>query len=335
MWNASFSALGLPAVYLPFDVSPAALDGFLAACRHVPGLLGLNVTVPHKERVAVLLDELTPEAVLIGAVNTVIRTADGRLLGANTDGPAVLRALKGRDSGGTAITGEGPIILLGAGGAARAAGVTLGVEWAHREILVHGRNPARALEVTQVIQRAGGHAAVASADTLEAALADAAIIVNATPVGMAGPIATETGVIWLEPFSALAPAAPRSVPAGNGSRLQADGRSPAAGPGPVPPPELWRAAWPDVVRNLEVSLRRALRLRTGTAVVDLVYAPPETVFLKHARWTGHPAKNGEVVLLHQAVDACMHLCRSLLGREAPVDAERVVERAMAEALRDR
>jgi len=333
MWNAAFTALGLPAAYLPFDVPPAALEGFLAACRGVPHLMGFNVTVPHKERVAPLLDELRPEAALIGAVNTVIRTADGRLVGVNTDGPAVLRVLEER-SGAASGAGMGPILLLGAGGAARAAGVALGAAWPHQEILVHGRTPARAAEIIQLIHRAGGSAAVASAGALDAALAGAAIIVNATPVGMAGPILTETGVIWLEPFSALAPAFPASVPTGNGPTLEEDGRSPGGGPGPHPPPQWWRAAWPDIVRNLQVSLRRALGLRPGAALLDLVYAPSETVYLKHARWTGHPAENGAIVLLRQAVDGCMELCRPLLSGGAPADAARVVEGAMAKALRE-
>lgn len=333
MWNAAFTALGVPALYVPFDVPPTALEGFLATCRGVPQLLGFNVTVPHKERVAPLLDELTPEAALIGAVNLVTRTAEGRLVGANTDGPAILRALQER-SGGPSGRAEGSILVLGAGGAARAAGVAFGAAWPHREILVHGRTPERAVEVTQMIQRAGGNAAMASAGALEAALGGAAIIVNASPVGMAGPILTEAGVVWLEPFSALAPASPASVPAGNGPWFEEDGRSPAGGPGLHPPLQWWRAAWPDIVRNLEVSLRRALRLRPGAAILDLVYAPFETVFLKHARWTAHPAENGEIVLLRQAIDGCMRLCESVLGGGARVDAERVMEQAMARALRE-
>ncbi len=313
MWNAAFAALGLPAVYLPFDVPPPALEGFIAACRHIPSLMGFNVTVPYKERVAPLLDDVTPEAALTGAVNTVVRTVEGRLLGANTDGPAVLRALE--DVSGPE---EGPIVLLGAGGAARAAGVAIGAAWPRREVLIHARTPARAVEVTEMIRRAGGPADVVSDDGLEAALASAAFIINASPVGMTGPIRTERGVIWLEPFSALAPASPPSVPAGNGHR--------------APPAEWWRAAWSGIVSNLEVSLQRAMRLNPRAAVLDLVYAPAETVLLKHARWTGHPAENGAIVLLRQAVDGFMRLCGPALGSGAPADATRVVEQAMAQAL---
>lgn len=120
MHNAAFRACGLNAVYVPFPTPPDRLEqavrGLAAA-----GVGGFNLTVPHKTAILPLLDEVRPEAQAIGAVNTV-RVEDGRMVGTNTDGTGFLSALEA-DLG---LTPHGrSVLMLGAGGAARAIAVAL------------------------------------------------------------------------------------------------------------------------------------------------------------------------------------------------------------------
>lgn len=121
MHNAAFEELGLNCVYTAFRVEPSALKDFIKGARAM-GLGGVNVTIPHKVAVMQYLDELTDEARIIGAVNTI--KVGEKLEGHNTDGRGALMALirgganpKGRD-----------VLILGSGGAARAVGVTLALK---------------------------------------------------------------------------------------------------------------------------------------------------------------------------------------------------------------
>lgn len=114
MLNRAFEAVGINAVYTAFHVKPEHLREAIAGMRAL-GLGGLNVTIPHKENVMELLDELDPGAEQIGAVNTIVNR-DGRLFGYNTDGIGYVRSLK--EETGIELKGR-RIIVLGAGGAAR------------------------------------------------------------------------------------------------------------------------------------------------------------------------------------------------------------------------
>lgn len=113
--TAAIDALGIDAVYVAFAVPPAELGPAIAGLRAL-GALGANVTLPHKERVMALLDEVEPAARALGAVNTIVR--DGaRLIGTNTDGAGLARSL-----GEHRVRTEGARVLVtGAGGAARAS----------------------------------------------------------------------------------------------------------------------------------------------------------------------------------------------------------------------
>ena len=115
MQNAAFRALGIDAVYVPF---PVAADRLAAAVRGLAalGVEGFNVTVPHKQALLPLLDRVLPDALALGAVNTV-RREGARLIGTNTDGEGFLLSLR-RDLG-WAPQGK-HVLLLGAGGSARA-----------------------------------------------------------------------------------------------------------------------------------------------------------------------------------------------------------------------
>jgi shikimate dehydrogenase len=318
MWNAAFAALGVPAAYLAFDVPPDRVERFLDGCRAAPALLGFSVTVPYKERILQHLDAVDADAEATGAVNVVLRTPEGTFLGGNTDGGAVVQAVRRLRGAAPADDRSHPLLLIGAGGAARAAGVAVAREMPGTPIVLCNRGRDRAAETAEVIRRAGGDVVTVRPDELDEVVTAAGVLVNATSVGMAGPIHTADGITWLEPFSPLGPAdSPLLVP--------------ARAAGARPPAEWWPRAWPQITRNLEVSLRRALGLRSGAAVLDLIYAPAETVLLKHARWTGHAAANGLGVLVGQAVEAFALMCRPLLP--PAVDVRTQVAAAMADALR--
>ncbi|GAB4389699.1 MAG: shikimate dehydrogenase [Thermodesulfovibrionales bacterium] len=114
MHNAAFESLGLDYCYVAFPVRPDRLRDAVAAIRALP-LAGANVTVPHKENVMPLLDEIDSEAAFIGAVNTVVNRG-GRLLGYNTDGRGFM---KGLEEAGVSVEGKN-VLIVGAGGGSRA-----------------------------------------------------------------------------------------------------------------------------------------------------------------------------------------------------------------------
>lgn len=174
MHNAAFRALRLDWVYLAFDVAPGAVEGAVAGMRAL-GIEGFSVTIPHKEAMARAVDVLSPLAESLGAVNTVVRDAAGRLRGENTDGPGFLRSL--RDDEGFDPQGR-RCLVVGAGGAARAVVRALADAGA-AEVVVAGRTRAR---VEAVAALAGDCGRVGVPE--DAGEAD--LVVNATPLGMAG-----------------------------------------------------------------------------------------------------------------------------------------------------
>ena len=185
MHNRAFSLLGMDCVYLAFDVEPRDAEAAVDSLRTL-GIRGVNVTVPHKRAVMARLDEISPEASLAGAVNT-IENRDGRLVGRNTDVSGLLRALSSE-------LGFGPrgknVLLVGAGGAARAAVAGMCAGGA-REVAVVNRTPARARELCgefsprfpEVGFRA---AALGDAALVAETVARADIVINSSCAGMEG-----------------------------------------------------------------------------------------------------------------------------------------------------
>ncbi len=169
--NAGFAATGVDWIYTAFDVAPGEAGAALDAMR-VLGLGGLSVTMPHKEAVAGLVDELDPAAAALRSVNTVVVLGDGRLKGYSTDGAGFVASLAAHD---VAIDGA-QVGVIGAGGAARA--------------IVDAVGRAGAAGITIVNRSADrAHAAAALAATIASVdgperLADCDIVVNATSVGM-------------------------------------------------------------------------------------------------------------------------------------------------------
>jgi shikimate dehydrogenase len=181
MHNTAFSHHGIEAVYLPFAVHPAHIE---IAVKSIAALQmgGVNVTIPHKQAVLTWMDELSPEARLVGAVNT-IHLRDGRLHGYNTDGTGFLRALEEVDC---AVAGR-TIMLLGAGGAARSIAVQLCLSGIGR-LLLANRTRTRAEDLAAFLKQTNPHADISvvtmGESSLAAQLLDTDIIVNATSIGM-------------------------------------------------------------------------------------------------------------------------------------------------------
>jgi 3-dehydroquinate dehydratase / shikimate dehydrogenase len=165
--NAGFRARHIDAIYLPFLVID--LNDFLAAVRPL-GVYGFSITLPHKERILRHLDGCDPLAAAIGAVNTVVVRGGGKLFGYNTDYVGVLRAIERR----MPIAGS-RVLVLGAGGAARAIAFALAKGGASVSICARRDEQARKLA-----RDMGGDAVPRAA--LRREFFDA--IVNATPVGM-------------------------------------------------------------------------------------------------------------------------------------------------------
>jgi shikimate dehydrogenase len=182
MHNAAFDAVGLDYCYLPFDVHPRDIGKALAGLGAL-GCKGLNVTIPHKQAVLPFLHHLSREARLIGAVNT-IEFRGSRLIGHNTDGQGFTMAF--RREYGVPLKGK-RVLLLGAGGAARAVAVQLLVEGVHRLTLTN-RTDKKARRLIQDLRKHFPHRKLEvfplDKRRLAPVVRDVQIIINATSVGM-------------------------------------------------------------------------------------------------------------------------------------------------------
>ena len=178
MQNAAFREAGVDAVYVPFEVEPENLKEAVDGVRAL-GIKGLNVTVPHKERIVEHLDYLSEEAELLGAVNTV-KNENGELTGYNTDAEGFLRSLIEE---GVELEGK-KALMFGAGGAARAVGYALlkgGVSF----LYIVNRNFQRAREVGELLGKRGNVLVFPLKEsTVETLLKEVDLIVNTTSVGM-------------------------------------------------------------------------------------------------------------------------------------------------------
>jgi len=173
IFNAAFAELGLDWAYLAFEVAEGDTAAALDAAR-VLGVEGLSVTMPHKTATAHLVDELTDAARTLDAVNCVVRDGQ-RLVGHNTDGAGFVASLA--DDAGFDPAGRS-CLVLGAGGAARAVVLALA-----------GAGAAEVVVVNRTAERAAATAALAGPLGRVGSAADvsaAALVVNATSVGMGG-----------------------------------------------------------------------------------------------------------------------------------------------------
>jgi shikimate dehydrogenase len=213
--------------YVPLPVRPERLEQALGALPAL-GFAGTNLTIPHKEAALLLVDRLSPAAERIGAVNTVVVESDGTLSGDNTDGFGFIASLSESEVGWRAAAG--PAVVLGAGGAARAIAVAL-LDAGAPEMRLVNRTPERARALADEL---GGPVHPVEWAQRAAALADAALLINTTSLGMHGqppldlaldalpPTALVTDVVYtplITPLLALARARGNPVVDGLGMLL--------------------------------------------------------------------------------------------------------------------
>jgi shikimate dehydrogenase len=182
MHNAAYAALGMDRAYVAFRVPPPALRAALAAIPAL-GILGVNLTVPLKEHAARLIRGLSDEARILGAVNCVINRK-GALRGDNTDARGLERALEAIGVQAPA----GKAVIIGAGGAAASA-VLAAIRLRPPNIVIANRTPARAARLARRLGSAARRRVKIEARGLDAlcdraVLCDAAVIINATSMGL-------------------------------------------------------------------------------------------------------------------------------------------------------
>ena len=179
MHNAALAALGLNWVYVPMPVPPGRVGGAVRGL-HALGFRGVNVTVPHKQAVMPFLDEISPAAAAIRAVNTIlVEQASGLLLGSNTDWRGFLADLAAKE---VEVNGR-QCLVLGAGGSAR--GIVYALFQAGGRVLLLARRPEQAYQLAADLGN-GFVEEIRSLAELEstAAQTKAPLIINTTPLGM-------------------------------------------------------------------------------------------------------------------------------------------------------
>ena len=185
MHNEAFRKLGLDYVYLCFDVNEHALPEAVAGLRSC-GIRGFNLTMPDKNKMVELADELSPAARLIGAVNTVVNEK-GRLIGHNTDGIGYMQSV--RDTGYDVSGGE--MVLLGAGGAASSIAIQAALDGVPALHIVNrrGRSWENACRLADQINKHTGCRAdvtdMADGKAVRSLILRSRLLTNATSVGMA------------------------------------------------------------------------------------------------------------------------------------------------------
>jgi shikimate dehydrogenase len=179
MHNAAFQALQLDYVFLAFKVKPAEVENAVNGMRAL-NIRGLNVTMPHKSTVMNYLDRTDLSAQIVNSVNTILNK-ESKLFGFNTDGIGALKALK---ENGVEPKGR-KVLLLGAGGAARAIAYTMAKE--ADELAVLNRTMKEAQALAKLLEKAANKKIVAgslSPVEIQHNLQDSDILINATSIGM-------------------------------------------------------------------------------------------------------------------------------------------------------
>lgn len=195
MHNAAFAALQFSYIYAPFSVAPDLIG---SAVRSLPtlGIVGVNLTIPHKENVLPFLDEITPDAERVGAVNTV-HNVGGRLVGCNTDGYGFFQPLRERGF----VAAGANVVVVGAGGSARSVVFMLLSEGANVSIV--NRSLDRARRISADARELGLVEALDVSDVraVSERIGRSSLLVHTTNVGMH----PNVGDVPDLPFDALNP----------------------------------------------------------------------------------------------------------------------------------
>jgi shikimate dehydrogenase len=319
IWNAAFDHLGLDCAYFPMDVAEERLPELFRALRASQSVLGVNITVPYKTTVMNLLDAVEETAERIGAVNTVVRTPEGQLVGHNTDGRGFLESVLNPRPGSerpfiASLRGMNALII-GAGGSARAIAFSLAEHLETGGLFIANRTEEAASLLSRELKSCFANVRAIAEEEIGRYAPQCGLIVNCSLKGQGGVRKTAPGTItFLEPYSALAPANPATFPEEAGNRAGFY--------------DTWLAASrSDIEANHRASLELVLSVPQETAFYDVIYFPSETVFLRHARLSGHKTLNGRAMIIAQAVEGFFKICASQLeGRpEAGTDRRTIAE----------
>jgi shikimate dehydrogenase len=191
MQEAAFKATGLNWRYLTIEVLPEDLEDAIRGLRAM-NMRGINLTIPHKVKVLKYLDEIAPDAALIGAVNTVRRQGK-KLIGENTDGKGFLQSLK---EDGRIDPANKQAVILGAGGAARAISVELALAGT-KQITIVNRTTARGQELVKLLnEKTKAEANFVEWDSKFEIPPETDILVNATSIGLFPDIEAEPDIAY-------------------------------------------------------------------------------------------------------------------------------------------
>jgi shikimate dehydrogenase len=319
MWNAAFKELGLDAAYVPFDIRSENLRDFIATVRELPGFIGGNVTVPHKLAIMELLDEIDPLARSIGAVNTYVRTAEGKLIGYNTDADGLIGSIQRKMPGQSApflesVKGKNTL-LLGAGGAGKAAAFILGSRLDGGTLSIMNRSFERAKELADAVSISLPNVQAVPQEDVLGLLSKVDLVVNASTVGQSGIRHLPGGMATcLEAFSSLTPAEPAVLPLGKDEA------------------KFYRACYDASVmaihENNLAAAQALARMKPTAAFVDAVYSPAETVLLRQARLHGHQTLNGKGMLVTQAAESFIKRMARAYLVEAGYDPDTLYDRVL-------
>lgn len=327
LWNAAYHDLEMDAAFLPFDVTANNLPGLVGALRATPSYLGGSVTVPYKTTIMGLLDEIDTRAQQIGAVNTVARDSDGRLVGYNTDAQGAIDSLTNPmpwQSQAFLSSLKGlRVLLIGAGGAGRAVAFAVADQIGNQgNLLITNRTQNTGAELAESVNQAYGNAISVSETDLPSVLPGVQLIINTSLRGQSGLRQSSDGrVFCLEPYSPLAEADPVSV---SGADFADDSAKYLA---------WYRGSIDDICKNQVHSSAAVLKTNPEAAFLDIIFSPLETTLLSQARLAGHPTLNGKGMSLAQAVDGFVNRViepfAKQQGWESPALYNKVFE-AMAE-----
>jgi shikimate dehydrogenase len=321
LWNAAFRLLSIDAIYIPFDIEQPRLKDFAAAMRDSERMLGVNVTLPHKLKIMEYLDEIDAGAARVQAVNTIVRAENGKLVGYNTDGEGFVASILKPQPGRKDIFIESlvgmNVLLLGAGGSARAVALHAAELLRTGELLICNRTQEHAEALVDEIRKLGHSARAVPEGELPAWTPRVGLIINSTTKGQGGLRRPERGkVTTMEPYSALAPAHPAAVPESEYGKPQSQ-------------ESVVKAFQADIQKNNETSMRLAASFPKNVRFYDLIYFPEETVFLRHGKLTGHRTMNGKGMLINQAaIGFCKRICRAEIQArklDEPETYQRVLE----------
>ncbi len=294
LWNTAFANLGMPVLFFPFDVSPKNLENLVKELKQDEKFIGGSVAVPYKIEIAKYLDSLDPKAEQIGAVNCLARTHEGKIIGYNTDGAGFTASL---DEASIDLK-EKNVLMIGAGGAARAVGFYCA------EII--GKNGT-----LRIMNRAyeKGHKLAGEIHQTKICPCTTALlthhtftqydaIINCTSVGSRGIKLQKdwqgnSGIHSLEWHSPLAKVPEHLLYYYPDDELETK-------------QILWNSCANCIKANNHDSLELIDYSEKDAVFIDIVYDPLETTMLRQARMTGRRTLNGKGMNLHQAVIAFMN-----------------------------